>query len=446
MSQPTDPLGATPRGSAPASQVASLMNEDERALSPVSATVPRVGFPGLRGAQSSVEGAIGQFSPGSSAGIPSGGGDTGTGGEARVEVVRPSEREDVIIRSMTSPPPSGEAPIDFDVLVARVREALPTDLPRDPRRIMVALDLDGTILTGDGISTRVRETLDAATDAGIHVVIATGRSLGATIPVLEDLDARNMSVVCSNGALRLRVGDVVDEAVVGQAVRGGTLGAARDGVVGGGQHRLGIDDAQTRGAWERRLGRNGASVLVNDPMYFEPATLIDLLVEGIPGLRVGVETLGGYVLSEDFPPGELIEAHRVVSVEELRATPAIKLIIRQPELTRRQFDGELTRLGVKDSWECSVGWTSWADILPKGVTKDSGLEVLAQQLGVPHEGTVAVGDGTNDISMIRWANFGVVMGGANDEVRVHGDHVTGAVENDGAGAVIEAILRRSVCM
>ena len=42
--------------------------------------------------------------------------------------------------------------------------------------------------------------------------------------------------------------------------------------------------------------------------------------------------------------------------------------------------------------------------------------------------------------MIRWANFGVVMGGASEIIKAEGDHVTGAVENDGAAAVIRALL------
>ena len=44
--------------------------------------------------------------------------------------------------------------------------------------------------------------------------------------------------------------------------------------------------------------------------------------------------------------------------------------------------------------------------------------------------------------MIEWAAFGVAMGGASEEVRAHADHVTAAVDNDGAAAVMHAIMRR----
>ncbi len=59
----------------------------------------------------------------------------------------------------------------------------------------------------------------------------------------------------------------------------------------------------------------------------------------------------------------------------------------------------------------------------------------------PLKERVAIGDGTNDIAMIQWAAFGVAMGGATDEVRIHSDFVAAAVENDGAAAVMQAILR-----
>ncbi|MBF0940195.1 MAG: HAD family phosphatase, partial [Schaalia georgiae] len=99
-------------------------------------------------------------------------------------------------------------------------------------------------------------------------------------------------------------------------------------------------------------------------------------------------------------------------------------------------------LSAADRYEVFVGWTSWADISPLGATKASALEWLRSRLGVPRDGTVAVGDGTNDIAMIEWAFFGAAMGGAIEEVRAHADHVTAAVENDGAAAVMRVVLER----
>ena len=55
----------------------------------------------------------------------------------------------------------------------------------------------------------------------------------------------------------------------------------------------------------------------------------------------------------------------------------------------------------------SVGWTAWLDVAAAGVTKASGLEALRTVLKVAPEDTVAVGDGRNDIEMLRWAGRGL---------------------------------------
>ena len=53
---------------------------------------------------------------------------------------------------------------------------------------------------------------------------------------------------------------------------------------------------------------------------------------------------------------------------------------------------------------------------------------------------LAIGDGRNDIEMLRWAGRGVAMGQAVQEVRDAADHVTGTVYDDGAAVEIDRWL------
>jgi len=53
---------------------------------------------------------------------------------------------------------------------------------------------------------------------------------------------------------------------------------------------------------------------------------------------------------------------------------------------------------------------------------------------------VAVGDGRNDIEMLRWAARGVAMGNAPAEVQAVADEVTGPVGADGLADVLESLL------
>src|SRR5512139_2923259 len=73
-----------------------------------------------------------------------------------------------------------------------------------PRPSLIALDVDGTTVDHSGnLSPAVREAVGAVVQSGIHVVIATGRSIVATLPILEDLKITMGYAVCSNGAVTL---------------------------------------------------------------------------------------------------------------------------------------------------------------------------------------------------------------------------------------------------
>jgi hydroxymethylpyrimidine pyrophosphatase-like HAD family hydrolase len=67
-----------------------------------------------------------------------------------------------------------------------------------------------------------------------------------------------------------------------------------------------------------------------------------------------------------------------------------------------------------------------------GVSKASGLEYVARELGVDASDVLAIGDGRNDVEMLRWAGRGVAMGQAVEEVREAADDVTAPVHDDGA--------------
>jgi len=55
-------------------------------------------------------------------------------------------------------------------------------------------------------------------------------------------------------------------------------------------------------------------------------------------------------------------------------------------------------------------------------------------LGIPASAVLAIGDGNNDIEMLRWAGRGVAVGDALEQVRAAADAVT-ADFDDGGTAV-----------
>ena len=82
---------------------------------------------------------------------------------------------------------------------------------------------------------------------------------------------------------------------------------------------------------------------------------------------------------------------------------------------------------------CEV--TRWhplfADIIPRGSSKQVGIDKIAEYFGIGIDECIAFGDGGNDISMLRHAGIGVAMGNATDEVKQNADYVTTPIDDGG---------------
>jgi HAD superfamily hydrolase (TIGR01484 family) len=71
------------------------------------------------------------------------------------------------------------------------------------------------------------------------------------------------------------------------------------------------------------------------------------------------------------------------------------------------------------------------ELRPPGSGKESGIRRFAELAGFSMRDTVAVGDGENDIGMLREAAVGVAVGGAPDDVKAAADIVADAIEDGG---------------
>ena len=80
------------------------------------------------------------------------------------------------------------------------------------------------------------------------------------------------------------------------------------------------------------------------------------------------------------------------------------------------------------------------EVSPAGVNKGTGLQGLAQILGVPMGATVAVGDSDNDLPMLRVCGLGVAMANANERVRAAASVTVADNDHDGVAEAIERFL------
>ncbi len=72
--------------------------------------------------------------------------------------------------------------------------------------------------------------------------------------------------------------------------------------------------------------------------------------------------------------------------------------------------------------------------------KDKALLALAEHLGIRREDTVAFGDGTNDLAMLRAAGLGVAMANADPKVKAAADEITGSNNDAGVARVVWRLL------
>lgn len=71
------------------------------------------------------------------------------------------------------------------------------------------------------------------------------------------------------------------------------------------------------------------------------------------------------------------------------------------------------------------------EIIPNGVDKGKGIELVCQQFGASIKDTIAFGDSMNDYEMMETAGISVAMGNACEELKSVADVVCGTVKEDG---------------
>lgn len=264
-----------------------------------------------------------------------------------------------------------------------------------PLSWLVALDLDGTTLTEDGsVSAAVLEQIRRLDAAGHHVVITTGRSAATTIPVLTQLGIGPEYLICSNGAVTLR--------------------------------------------------RTGSAYRRERVVLFDPGDTLRAIRSHLPGVRVAVEDENGtYRFTAAFPAATTGLDHHTVRVpfEDLLLRPATRVVAISPEHDAAEFAAVVRRMGLRQV-TYAMGWSSWLDIAAEGVDKARAGEEVRVRLGIRRERVMAVGDGHNDLELLRWAaehGRGVAMGNAPVELIAVANEVTGTVHQDGLAVVLATL-------
>lgn len=83
------------------------------------------------------------------------------------------------------------------------------------------------------------------------------------------------------------------------------------------------------------------------------------------------------------------------------------------------------------------------EIMPYNIDKAASLDRTLPHLNLTRKNTICCGDGYNDISMIQYANIGVAMKNAREEVQAVADFITDSNDEDGLVRVIDTFILNS---
>ena len=260
---------------------------------------------------------------------------------------------------------------------------------------LLALDLDGTLLTEDcQLPMAHALAVNEIRRLGVQVAIATGRGLMTARLPWDQIGGRG-PLVCFNGGW---IGHPHDGTILTRALSEAEVHAIMTALVGRDGVVCCYPDAVT---WvmshETRLTRTW-SRLYQVPIH----------------LRADLRTTWS---------GHSLKILYVDTPEQILDTCA-----QLQQLFRGRF-------------EVVISQPDRLEILPTGVTKGWGVQRLAAHLGIPQAAVWAVGDADNDREMLEWAGVGCVMGQASRRLKGIADVVLPSIDARGLAALVPLIER-----
>lgn len=276
---------------------------------------------------------------------------------------------------------------------------------------VLAVDIDGTLTDPHfHVSARNIAALGAAHEAGIEIILATGRRHDYAMPIARELGFPIL-LVSSNGALV-------------RSSEGETFFANRLSAATARKLIRHMDDFRGHAVltFDRPAHAPG-----NDALVLERADELNQTVSR--WLEVNRPYIKYVVPLEDAlveDPLQAMYCGRVAFME-----------LAQQRLSQAAFLDEITVLRTQyDHRDLSI-----LDILTRNCSKGRALRRWAEARGVPREQIMAIGDNYNDLEMLEFAGLPVVMANASEDLKQNGWKVTGSNTESGVALALEELFR-----
>ncbi|MGM0881160.1 MAG: Cof-type HAD-IIB family hydrolase [Bacillota bacterium] len=253
---------------------------------------------------------------------------------------------------------------------------------------LIALDVDGTLLTDDHMLTKdIRETVCEAASRGAQIVLCTGRGPLSALPVMEELGLKG-TLITHNGAATINADD---RSVVHQ------FDMVPD-------HLLPF-----------------INYCRNHSIHFDLNTAFEMMIETMTA-----------------------EAEQMYS--RFKAKP----VIQDFGLGLPNGLVKFTVFGTKDKMDqVQAEWAGWPPLLKSirsgdlfidvhhaEANKGRALQQLADLRGIDRSRILAIGNYYNDITMLQFAGMGIAMGNSPEEVKLAADAVARSNSENGVAAAL----------
>ena len=267
---------------------------------------------------------------------------------------------------------------------------------------IIAIDLDGTLLDSSHAPTpdNVRAVRRAA-ELGVRIVVSTARPPRATVDITRALDLHaspahpdehGLITINYNGALTWD--------------------------------------------WER------SEHIDHRPLLAQTAREVAAAGRALdPDVFVFVEIIDRW-LTDRWDPALLpmsginAKPHEVGPIESFLADPITKLmLLAPPERLAPVREMVADRFIAAGSAGLTITDAHLIQVHAPGVSKGAALESLAARLGVDRSRVMAIGDGTNDADMLRWAGTGLAVANACEEAIAAADETLDRTNDDSAVAL-----------
>lgn len=260
---------------------------------------------------------------------------------------------------------------------------------------LIVSDVDGTLLSSaQELTPGVLKAVNAASDAGIDLMVATGKAVGPwTKNILPQLRSPMPQLFLQGLYIQAPDGSVIHSQTLPLDVIEQSIELADEFGVSF------VMYTKDRVVCERRDEHTDRLIFYGEPTPEAVGSLMG--------------------------PAQRLEVHKVMfmgddaMIQNMRRTVADTL---------------------KDRASITSALSGMLEVLPAGASKGAGVALVLDRIGIRPENCMALGDGENDIEMLELVGLGIAMGNAGAKTKAAAQAVVGTNDEDGVAQAIQKFV------